>query len=168
MTEPHSWSWPSEAFMASSVPLVADRNWTSTWAHERVKREDSRDRWARPEWIIHSNCLGFLVGPVEVRLKWIVKCMTRAKALPVPAPTAAQTPKSALLLHPRPPDSVINVFSPEASMMTSKVDTTFGSSQAWVNLINSVDLSEPQSPHQKNRLSNTYFKDCSMIKWDNI
>lgn len=60
------------------------------------------------------------------------------------------------------------VFSQEASMVTSKVDTAFSSSQAWVNLDNLVDLLVPQSPHQLSRLSNTYFKDCCPIKWDNI
>lgn len=48
---------------------------------------------------------------------------------------AAATSKATRLCH--------YVFSQEVSVVTSKVDTAFGSAQAWVNLDNSGGLSEP-------------------------
>lgn len=71
--------------------------------------------------------------------------MTRTKVLPVPAPKAAQTPtvnSAATFKSTRP---CHYVFSQEAYMVTSEIDITFGSSQAGVNLDNSVDLQEAQS-----------------------
>lgn len=80
--------WPSEAFVAGSVPLVAKINWTSSWAHQRVKR--SRNGWAKPKWIIHRNRLTFLMKAslLEVQHKLLVKYITSATATSIPVPTA--------------------------------------------------------------------------------
>lgn len=92
LVELHFQCWPSEAFTASSVLLVAEINWTSTFVHKRVK--SSRNGWAKPEWIAHSNRIAFLMKAslLVVQRKLLVKCITRAITTPIPVPMVSQTP----------------------------------------------------------------------------
>lgn len=136
--------WPSEASVAGSVPLVAKTDWTSSWAQKRVKK--SRNRWAKPEGIIHSNGLTFLMKAslLEVQHKLLVKYITSATATPIPVPHGPDSDKHQCL-HFQVPETL------PLRVLLRRVNGDFQNSNhirffmCWVNLnIQWTNLSHSQ------------------------